>query len=155
MHTSTVTFYQLVLHLWHPCRVRRCFPILTRMVVRMVVHGQLVKPAVCFSDQQACEELIHSFIRSQTPCSAIFFLNIYSAGNGQRPNAPNFCLGPPEISKLQTLVAQIYLSGNVNEWDLQLVAILGHLNFGLFSFWITTLPLGVSSTDIYEPKISI
>ena len=30
----------------------------------------------------------------------------------QWPNAPNFCLGPPEITKLWTLVAQIYLSGN-------------------------------------------
>ena len=28
------------------------------------------------------------------------------------PDAPNFCLGPPEISKLWTLVAQLYLSGN-------------------------------------------
>ena len=28
------------------------------------------------------------------------------------PNVPNFCLGPPEISKLWTLVAQIYLSGS-------------------------------------------
>ena len=28
------------------------------------------------------------------------------------PNAPNFCLGPPEISKLWTLVAQKFLSGN-------------------------------------------
>ena len=35
----------------------------------------------------------------------------------------------------------------VNDWDLQLVAILGHLNFALFSFWATTLILGVSSTD--------
>ena len=32
--------------------------------------------------------------------------------SGPWPNAPNFCLGPPEISKLWTLVAQIYLSGN-------------------------------------------
>ena len=30
----------------------------------------------------------------------------------QWPNAPNFCLGPLEISKFWTLVAQIYLSGN-------------------------------------------
>ena len=29
----------------------------------MVVHGQLFEPAVCFSELQACEELIHSFIR--------------------------------------------------------------------------------------------
>ena len=29
---------------------------------RMFVQGQLVKPAVCFSDLYACEELIHSFI---------------------------------------------------------------------------------------------
>ena len=29
-----------------------------------------------------------------------------------KPNAPSFCLGPPEISKLWTLVAQIDLSGN-------------------------------------------
>ena len=28
------------------------------------------------------------------------------------PNAPIFCLGPPEISKLWTLVAQIYFSDN-------------------------------------------
>ena len=107
-NNSTFTFYQLVLHLWHPCRVRSCFPILTRMVD----NGRLVKPAVCFSDQQACEELIHSFIRSQiTPCSAIFFFlkYSYSAGNGLWPNAPNFCLGTPEISKLQTL--RIYISG--------------------------------------------
>ena len=30
------------------------------------------------------------------------------------PNAPNFCLGPPEISKILALVAQIYSSGSKN-----------------------------------------
>ena len=45
---------------------------------------------------------------------------------------PNFCLGPPEISKLWTLVAQISLSGISN--------------FGLLSCWATTLILGLSST---------
>ena len=45
-----------------------------------------------------------------------FFLSLpqyfYSAGNGQGPNAPNFCLGPPEITKLWTIVAQIHLFAN-------------------------------------------
>ena len=43
-------------------------------------------------------------------------------------NAPKFHLGPPEISKLETLVAQIYISGYsiLFELDFQLVAILGH-----------------------------
>ena len=31
----------------------------------MVVQRQLVGPAVCLSDLQACEELIHSFIRQR------------------------------------------------------------------------------------------
>ena len=43
----------------------------------------------------------------------------------QWPNAPYFCLGPPEISKFWTVVAQIIFLAIVNEWDLQLVAILG------------------------------
>ena len=33
-------------------------------------------------------------------------------GNGQWPNAPNFSPGPPEISTIWALVAQIYLSGS-------------------------------------------
>ena len=32
------------------------------------------------------------------------------------PNASNFCLGPPEISKILALVAQIYSSGSKNCW---------------------------------------
>ena len=35
------------------------------IITRMVVQGQLVEPTVCFSDLQACEELIHSFIRQK------------------------------------------------------------------------------------------
>ena len=31
---------------------------------------------------------------------------------GRWPNVPNFCLGPSEISRLWTLVAQIYLFSN-------------------------------------------
>ena len=45
----------------------------------------------------------------------LVFTFLFSAGNGQWarwPNASNFCLGPPEIITLWTLVAQIYLSGN-------------------------------------------
>ena len=34
-------------------------------ITRMVVKGQLVEPAVCFSDLKACEELIRSFIRQK------------------------------------------------------------------------------------------
>ena len=34
-------------------------------ITRMIVQGQLVEPAVCYSDLQACEELIHSFIRQR------------------------------------------------------------------------------------------
>ena len=41
-------------------------------------------------------------------------LDNISAGNGRWPNAPNFCLGPPEISKILALVAQIYSSGSIN-----------------------------------------
>ena len=44
---------------------------------RMVVQGQLVEPAICFSDLLTCEELIHSFIRRSqiTSCldSKMFF----------------------------------------------------------------------------------
>ena len=75
-----------------------------------------------------------------------------SAGNGQWPSgqmrliffvwdhqkSPNYGLQWPKF---------IFLA-IVNEWDLQLVAILGHQNFGLFSFWATTLILGVSSTAL-------
>ena len=32
---------------------------------RMVIQGQLDEPALYFSDLQACEELIHSFIRKK------------------------------------------------------------------------------------------
>ena len=39
-------------------------------------------------------------------------LSVLETARVRWPNAPNFCLGPPEISKLWTLVAQIYLSGN-------------------------------------------
>ena len=65
------------------------------------------------------------------------------------PNAPNFCLWPPEISKFWTLVAQIYLSGN-NKWMGSSAG--GH--FGPLKFWTiyllgTTLILGVSSTVSY------
>ena len=31
----------------------------------MVVQGQLVEPAICFSDLKARDELIHSFIRQK------------------------------------------------------------------------------------------
>ena len=34
-------------------------------MTKMVVQGQLVVPAVSFSDLSACEELIHSFIRQK------------------------------------------------------------------------------------------
>ena len=35
----------------------------------MVFQGQLVEPAVCFSDLCACKELTHSLLdRSQTSC---------------------------------------------------------------------------------------
>ena len=46
----------------------------------MVVQGQLVEPVVCFSDQKARENLIHSFIR-QKPNNVMLrqqtFFNIY------------------------------------------------------------------------------
>ena len=49
----------------------------------MVVQGQLVEPVVCFSNVQACEELIHSIIK-QKPNNIMlrqsqqtFFFNIY------------------------------------------------------------------------------
>ena len=67
----------------------------------------------------------------------------------QSPNVPSFCLGPSEITKWWTLVAQIYLSGN-SKWMGSSASILGHFNFGLFSFWATTLILGVSSTEVDE-----
>ena len=35
------------------------------LTTRMVIHVQLVKPAICFSDLQACEEQIHSFFREK------------------------------------------------------------------------------------------
>ena len=55
------------------------------------------------------------FLDFHTQKFPLIFFNV-SAGNvvAQWPNAPNFCLGPLEISKLWTLVAQIYLSGNGN-----------------------------------------
>ena len=43
---------------------------------RMVVQGQLVEPAICFNDQQACKELIHSFI-SQKPNNIILRQQIF------------------------------------------------------------------------------
>ena len=37
------------------------------LITRIVVHGQLVEPTICFRDLSACEELIHSLLldRSQ------------------------------------------------------------------------------------------
>ena len=39
-------------------------------------------------------------------------LTVLETAVAQWPNVPKFCLGPLEISKLRTLVAQIDLSGN-------------------------------------------
>ena len=47
---------------------------------RIVVQVQLVEPAVCFSDLQACEEMIHSFIRQKQKNIMLrqhFCFNIY------------------------------------------------------------------------------
>ena len=63
------------------------------------------------------------------PYSYILETFIYSAGNGQWPGGQMrliFVWGPLEISKLWTLVAQFICVAIANEWDLQLVAILGH-----------------------------
>ena len=46
------------------------------------------------------------------------------------PNTPNCCLGPPEISRFWTSVAQIYLSGN-SKWMES--SARGH--FGPLKFW--------------------
>ena len=43
---------------------------------RIIVQGQLVEPAVCFSDVEACEDLIHSFIR-QKPNNIILRQQIF------------------------------------------------------------------------------
>ena len=66
-------------------------------MTRMVVQGQLVELAICFSDQKDCEELSHLFIR-QKPNEIIlrqksFFNNyepknsIYDIYTRQWPNA--------------------------------------------------------------------
>ena len=57
------------------------------------------------------------------------------------PNAPNFCMGPPEISIMDFSGPDISFWQQQMNRDLQLS---GH--FGLFSFWATTLNSGVSST---------
>ena len=57
-----------------------------------------------------------------------------SAGNGQWPNAPNFCLGPPEISKILALVAQIYSSSKVN-----CIGFSANRQFGPLKVWSVQL----------------
>ena len=77
----------------------------------------------------------------------IFEVQCWKRPVARWPNAPNFCLGPLEITKLWTLVAQNYLSGN-SKWmgssasgyfgplKFWTVDCLGHhINFGSVQHW--------------------
>ena len=53
---------------------------ISKINCRMVVQGQLVEPAVCFSNIQAYEELIHSLLDRSQVISCLdskHFFNIY------------------------------------------------------------------------------
>ena len=76
---------------------------------------------------------------------------LYSAGNSQWPGGQMhlmFVWGHQKSPNYELRWPKLIFQAIVNEWDLQLTAILGHRNFRLFSFWATTLILGVSSTAI-------
>ena len=58
-----------------------------------------------------------SYIIISQLCHMYFLLQCWKLPVARWPHAPNFCLGPPEIIKLWTLVAQIYVSGNSKLMD--------------------------------------
>ena len=70
------------------------------------------------------------------------------------PNVPNFCLGPQEIPKIQTLVAHIFF-GIIPECALQPVDSLAHLYFGLFSFWVTISALEFTALCLPKDLFSV
>ena len=59
----------------------------------------------------------------------------------QWPNATNFCLGPPDISKLWTLVAQIYADLGIETW---------HTVYAMLSQFYNLLETEILSTETSE-----